>query len=93
MPPRTRPDGRTVRLVALCVLEAAAGLAPAVSTLIAGIGLLVAADGERRNAALVIDGGIIAWIGDDPDAPAADDAHRRERRVRHPRIRRQPTVT
>lgn len=43
------------------------------STLVAGIGLLVAADGERRNAALVVDGGNIAWIGDDSDAPAADD--------------------
>jgi imidazolonepropionase len=43
------------------------------STLIAGIGLLVGAEGERTHAALVIDGDTIAWIGDDADAPAADE--------------------
>ncbi|MDQ1545394.1 MAG: imidazolonepropionase [Actinomycetota bacterium] len=43
------------------------------STLISNIGLLVAADGERRDAALVIDDGRIAWIGENPTAPAADD--------------------
>ena len=43
------------------------------STLVHNIGLLVAADGERRNAALVIDDGRVAWIGDSADVPAADD--------------------
>jgi imidazolonepropionase len=43
------------------------------STVVSNIGLLVAADGERRDAALVIDDGRIAWIGDNADAPAADD--------------------
>jgi imidazolonepropionase len=43
------------------------------STLVDNIGLLVAADGERRNAALVIDDGRIAWIGDNGSAPAAGD--------------------
>jgi imidazolonepropionase len=43
------------------------------STLVSSIGLLVAADGERRDAALVIDDDKIVWIGDDADAPAADD--------------------
>ena len=43
------------------------------STLVDNIGLLVAGDGERRNAALVIEDGRIAWIGDNADAPAADD--------------------
>ena len=43
------------------------------STLISNIGLLVAADGERRDAALVIDDGRIAWIGENFTAPAADD--------------------
>jgi len=44
-----------------------------VSTLIANIGQLVAADGERADAALVVDGDTIAWIGDDARAPAADE--------------------
>jgi imidazolonepropionase len=43
------------------------------STLISNIGLLVTADGERRNAALVLDDERIAWIGDNAGAPAADD--------------------
>jgi imidazolonepropionase len=43
-----------------------------VTTLVSNIGLLVAADGERRNAALVIDDDRIAWIGDNASAPAAD---------------------
>jgi imidazolonepropionase len=43
------------------------------STLVANIGLLVAADGERRDAAVVIDDGFIAWIGDSSSAPAADE--------------------
>ena len=43
------------------------------STLIANIGQLVAADGERADAALVVDGDTIAWIGDDARAPAADE--------------------
>jgi imidazolonepropionase len=43
------------------------------STLVDNIGLLVAADGERRDAALVIDRGRIAWLGDHRDSPAADE--------------------
>ena len=43
------------------------------TTLVDNIGLLVAADGERRGAAVVIDGARIAWIGDSASAPAADD--------------------
>ena len=43
------------------------------STLVSNIGLLVAADGERPGAAIVIDEGRIAWIGDSAGAPAADD--------------------
>jgi imidazolonepropionase len=43
------------------------------STLVDHIGLLVAADGERRDAALVIDAGRIAWLGDHRDSPAADE--------------------
>ena len=43
------------------------------STVVDNIGLLVSVDGERRNAALIIDDGRIAWIGDNADAPAADD--------------------
>jgi imidazolonepropionase len=43
------------------------------TTLVGNIGLLVAADGERRKAALVIDGDHIAWIGDDANSPAADE--------------------
>ncbi len=47
------------------------------STLVTGIGLLVTHDDERperTDAALVIDGGVIAWAGDAADAPVADDA-------------------
>jgi len=43
------------------------------STLVSNIGLLVAADGERRAAALVVEDGLIAWFGTASDAPAADD--------------------
>ena len=50
------------------------------STLIDNIGLLVTNDpqvgtgtAERESAALVLDGGIIRWIGDSRDAPAADE--------------------
>jgi imidazolonepropionase len=44
------------------------------TTLLSGIGLLVTPEGERRNAALVIDGDRIAWIGDDSaSAPPADE--------------------
>lgn len=49
------------------------------STLINQIGLLVTNDetygrltAERRDAAVVIDDGVIAWVGDTADAPAAD---------------------
>lgn len=52
------------------------------SHLITDIGLLVTGDpahgrgalGERERAALVIDDGLVAWIGDAADAPAADTA-------------------
>jgi imidazolonepropionase len=44
-----------------------------VSTLVSNIGLLVAADGERQDAAVVLDGETIAWIGDNAHAPAADE--------------------
>jgi imidazolonepropionase len=43
------------------------------STLIDNIGLLVTEDGERQNAAIVVDGERIAWIGEHADAPAADE--------------------
>jgi len=43
------------------------------TTLIDNIGLLVAADGERTDAAVVIDSGRIAWIGERAAAPAADE--------------------
>ena len=50
------------------------------STLISDIGLLVTNDpahgsltAERSNAAVVIEDGLIAWVGDASDAPAADD--------------------
>ena len=43
------------------------------STLVDSIHLLVAEDGDRPNAALIIEDGLIAWIGDAADAPAADD--------------------
>jgi imidazolonepropionase len=49
------------------------------STAVTGIGELVTCDGTgpellgiRSNAALVIEDGMIAWIGSGPDAPAAD---------------------
>ncbi len=40
--------------------------------LVEGIGLLVTDEGELRDAALVIDDGVIAWIGASSKAPAAD---------------------
>jgi imidazolonepropionase len=43
------------------------------SRLIDGIGLLVTAESELSDAALVIDDGRIAWIGPSLNAPAADD--------------------
>jgi imidazolonepropionase len=43
------------------------------SRLIAGIGLLVTAETELSDAALVIEDGRIAWIGASSSAPAADD--------------------
>jgi imidazolonepropionase len=43
------------------------------SRLIDGIGLLVTAEAELSDAALVIDDGRIAWIGPSSNAPAADD--------------------
>lgn len=43
------------------------------STLIHDIGLLVAEDREMTNAAVVIENGLIAWIGAADDAPAADE--------------------
>jgi imidazolonepropionase len=49
------------------------------STIVDGIGLLVTNDesygsltAERSNAAVLIEDGIIAWVGDSADAPAAD---------------------
>ncbi|MGE3194151.1 MAG: imidazolonepropionase [Microbacteriaceae bacterium] len=48
------------------------------ATLVTGIGLLVTHDPgrpERTDAALVIDEGVIAWVGDAADAPVADDAY------------------
>ena len=47
------------------------------STLVTGIGLLVTHDDERperSDAALVIDAGVVAWVGDIADAPVADVA-------------------
>jgi imidazolonepropionase len=47
-----------------------------VSTVVTGIGLLVTHDAERperTDAALVIDDGRIAWVGDTADAPDADE--------------------
>jgi len=49
---------------------------PGVSTAITGIGELVSWDAERpvrTNAALVIEDGIVAWVGDAGDVPAADE--------------------
>ena len=46
------------------------------STLIGDIGLLVTHDEERperTDAALVIDNGVVAWVGDAADAPDADE--------------------
>lgn len=46
------------------------------STLIDNIGLLVTNESERperENAALVIDGGTVAWVGDAGSAPDADE--------------------
>lgn len=48
------------------------------ATLVTGIGLLVTHDPdrpERTDAALVIDEGVIAWVGDAAEAPVADDAY------------------
>jgi imidazolonepropionase len=42
------------------------------SELIDGIGLLVTADAELADAALVIEDGLIVWIGPSSSAPAAD---------------------
>jgi imidazolonepropionase len=49
------------------------------STAVTGIGELITCDGTgpellgiRSNAALVVEDGMIAWIGSAPDAPAAD---------------------
>jgi imidazolonepropionase len=47
------------------------------STLVTGIGLLVTHDEarpERTDAALVIEDGVVAWVGDTVDAPVADVA-------------------
>lgn len=46
------------------------------STAITGIGELVSWDAERpvrTNAALVIEDGVVAWVGDAGDVPAADE--------------------
>jgi imidazolonepropionase len=43
------------------------------SLLIDNIGLLVTEDGERQNAAVVVDGERIAWIGEHAAAPAVDE--------------------
>jgi imidazolonepropionase len=48
------------------------------ATLVTGIGLLVTHDpdrSERSAAALVIEDGVIAWVGDAADAPVADEAY------------------
>ena len=47
------------------------------STLVTGIGLLVTHDDdrpEREEAALVVEDGRVAWVGDAADAPVADEA-------------------
>lgn len=47
------------------------------STLVTGIGLLVTHDPERpevTDAALVIEEGVVAWVGASADAPVADEA-------------------
>ena len=46
------------------------------TTVLTNIGLLVTHDTERperTDAALVIDDGLVAWVGDAADAPAADE--------------------
>ena len=46
------------------------------STAVTGIGLLVTHDAERperTDAAIVIDDGLVAWVGDSADAPDADE--------------------
>ena len=46
------------------------------SRLIGNIGLLVTHDAERperTDAALVIDNGVVIWVGDAADAPDADE--------------------
>lgn len=53
------------------------------TTALTGIGLLVTNDpalgdgplGLRRDAAIVFDDGVVAWVGDSADAPAADAGH------------------
>ncbi|HTL40021.1 MAG TPA: imidazolonepropionase [Pseudolysinimonas sp.] len=47
------------------------------ATLVTGIGLLVTHDDERperTDAALVVEDGTVAWVGDAADAPVADEA-------------------
>ncbi|MCU1416196.1 MAG: imidazolonepropionase [Schumannella sp.] len=47
------------------------------STLVTGIGLLVTHDAERpqrADAALLVEDGLVAWVGDALDAPVADEA-------------------
>jgi imidazolonepropionase len=47
------------------------------STLVTGIGLLVTHDAERpqrADAALLVEDGVVAWVGDALDAPVADEA-------------------
>jgi len=48
------------------------------STLVTGIGLLVTHQPdrpERTDAALLIEDGVVAWVGDAADAPVADSAY------------------
>ncbi|MBF6324480.1 imidazolonepropionase [Nocardia cyriacigeorgica] len=53
------------------------------TTALTGIGLLVTNDpalgdgplGLRRDAAIVFEDGVVAWVGDSADAPAADIGH------------------
>lgn len=52
------------------------------SVILTGIGTLITNDSElgtgplgiRRDAAIVFDGGVVAWVGDSASAPAADTA-------------------
>ena len=67
------------------------------STAVTGIGELVTCDGTgpdllgiRSNAALVVEDGMIAWIGPAADAPSADTQDRCWRAGDHPRFRRFP---